>query len=310
MNKPQFKNQINLIFLHIPKTGGRTFYNILVRQYKSSEILNLEKLNKEISTSGDSYFSLALQKKAVEKLIKMPEEEKRKIKCVTQGHLGYGLDIFFPQKIKYIAFLRNPLDRAISSYYYMLSRPNHPAYYKIRKMSLEDYLWNFSEEEANSQVRMIVGEKGKIKRDPLSKKDLDLAKRRLKNHFAFVGLAERFNESLLCMKKKFSWKNVYYYKSNISKNRPKTTKIPKAITQAFEEKNKLDLELHRFAENLLEKSIADYGPDFKNDLLTFRKNLPILGRLLYLKRILSASPQMYKNKIVLKIGEIKSRFAN
>ncbi len=42
---------------------------------------------------------------------------------------------------------------------------------------------------------------------------------RIRAHFAVVGLSEKVDESLLLLKRSFGWKNIFYIKANVNKNR-------------------------------------------------------------------------------------------
>ena len=63
-------------------------------------------------------------------------------------------------KSKYITFLRDPVERLISHYHYVLRRPKHYLYEQVVKdgLSLSDYVTSdISPELSNHQVRMISG---------------------------------------------------------------------------------------------------------------------------------------------------------
>ena len=212
MDKTKINSKIltdvpTLIFLHIPKTAGRTFYNILIRQFSPSEILRMEHLfNKDSSIKYQpvhQFFNPFLQKYAINYLKKIPDEQKIRIKCITQGHLAFGLHAYFPQRVSYITFLRNPVDRVISQYYYLRRRPNNPFYYLVKGKDLREYINNeeISDQISNVQVRFLCGEDGIPKQGKLSEEDLKLAKERLKKYFTFVGTTKKFDESLICLKK-------------------------------------------------------------------------------------------------------------
>ena len=312
MNK--IKNLPTLIFLHIPKTAGRTFYNILVRQFLPFEILRLEYLfSKNCPRSSQSpygFFNSFLQEYELNYLNNLPDDKKINLKCVTQGHLAFGLHTYFPQKASYVAFLRNPVDRVISQYCYLRRRPNNPLYYSVKNKTLKDYVEGERNpgQFSNVQTRFLCGQEGILKQGELSESDLELAQKRLKENFAFVGITEKFDESLICLKKFFGWKNIFYYKSNVSKKRPLVEEISRDTLRIIQEKNKLDVQLYKFARRMLERSINNYGLSFEADLRVLRKKLPVLGKLLYLRRIITASPRMYKDKLLIKLGEVKAKY--
>ena len=73
MSKPN-----TAIFVHIPKTAGRTLESILERQYPASNIYNLYGYQDSIP-------------EAAKKLEGASESEKRKIQLV-KGHYEFGLN--------------------------------------------------------------------------------------------------------------------------------------------------------------------------------------------------------------------------
>ena len=94
------KNSL-LIFLHIPKTGGTTLNSIFRKQFMRDKLFD-----------HDNY-----QNKRM-KLEDLTEEEKKQIQAIA-GHYFYGIHHLFNKRATYFTMLRNPIDRVISSYYYL-----------------------------------------------------------------------------------------------------------------------------------------------------------------------------------------------
>ena len=90
------EKKILWIFLHLPKTGGTTFSEHIINNFKPEEIL---------STSELRYDSIN------------PEIKKDKIKFIL-GHASYyGIHKMFPGRVpRYIVFLREPAERFVSGY--------------------------------------------------------------------------------------------------------------------------------------------------------------------------------------------------
>jgi hypothetical protein len=221
-----------LIFLHIPKAAGTTLHKILERQYKQSEIFEID--GSKVLASIKEFTNLSLEQRSKIKLLK--------------GHMPFGLHEHLPRPSVYITVLRHPIDRVISHYYYTLQTPYHYLHERVKsqKMTLRDYVESeISGELDNGQVRLLAGVDMEIPFGKCSRKLLEQAKNNLENHFAFVGLAEYFNETILLMKKVLGWKRYPVYQTmNPTKAKPHISQIPEDTLRAIEKRNELDIELY------------------------------------------------------------------
>ena len=98
-NSPQ---QSAMLFLHIHKTAGTTLNRIIEREYNPFLVYTIE--GKRIEWSIDHFKRLS--------------EARRTRLRVIKGHMSFGLHEFLPQPSTYITFLRDPIERCISSYSY------------------------------------------------------------------------------------------------------------------------------------------------------------------------------------------------
>ena len=170
--------------------------------------------------------------------------------------------------IKYITFLRNPVDRFISHY-------NHGIRAKRHNMSLEDRAEING--EGNYQTKFIIGaqnlqERGK----PIREKDLEKAKEILTKEYSFVGLVEQFDESLILMKKQLGVNHfdLRYTRENVTKKKFIQKKdLSKPMLDKLSEINILDIELYNYVKNeLFEKIKANYSECFDGDLQRLRES--------------------------------------
>lgn len=239
----------SLIFLHIPKTGGTTLNTIINRHFPQNAIWNINKRN-------------------IGELKRLSEEERLAIRCL-EGHLVFGIHELLPQACTYITLLRNPVDRIISHYYFARRNPNNYLYDEATSMSLKDYARH--EELSNGQTRRISGFIGidSATSPGNPSKMLETAKRNLEVHFKVVGISERFNEVLVLLKRFLGWRNVFYVKVNIAKDRPSVTDIPQDTLRVIETYNELDMELYDYAKHMLEKLIGQQDSSFKRELRNF-----------------------------------------
>src|SRR5215831_12159156 len=113
-----------LVFLHIPKAGGTTMSRILERQY----------------CLAGSYWT-EWNRPSLQAFMELPQQHRAKIRLVY-GHLGFGVHEFLPRPARYLTLLRDPIERAISHYYFIRRTPRHPIYREVmsQRMTLLDYI--------------------------------------------------------------------------------------------------------------------------------------------------------------------------
>lgn len=203
--------------------------------------------------------------KPVQAIRKLSQAERKKIRCVY-GHLRYGVHKHFSGQSVYITMVRDPLERILSTYYFVRSRPKNRLYHKVKRMSFSQFVTSRDPDIQaslnNHQTRMISGT-----RQPNIQKAINHIKRR----FVVVGITEMYPESVFMMKKMLGWKNVNYTKENVTKSRPKHTDISAEIKRHIVKNNQLDYQLYDFAKKRLQKQIQLLSPQEKRMLLKFKK---------------------------------------
>ncbi|MDJ0633601.1 MAG: sulfotransferase family 2 domain-containing protein [Xenococcaceae cyanobacterium MO_188.B29] len=257
----------SVIFLHIPKTAGTTLNQILLRQYKSENIFQI---------NGDRVFS------SIEEFKHLTEENRKKIRLLN-GHMYFGLHEFLPQPSTYITLLRNPIKRVISHYYYVLREPNHYLHKRVKNanMSLHDYVSSdISKELINGQTRLIAGLDGQdIDNEQKSLQALTKAKQNLTDNFSVVGLTEKFDETLIVLQKMFDWKNIFYVKNNINTKKNVYANIPKNTISIIKDRNSIDIELYQYAEEILTQKVNLISTNFERDLDNFKLLNNVYGKI-------------------------------
>ncbi|TPE68339.1 sulfotransferase family protein [Halalkalibacterium halodurans] len=221
-----------LIHLHMPKTGGTTLKKIIKRNYDSRKSVDVYEEHHKLPGIFKGL-------------------SKQNIECV-QGHLPFGVHEYFNRPTTYITMLRDPVDRVISEYYFIRNIEWHNLHESVMKMSLEEY--QGLPKNRNLQTRYILG--GQL----TSVTEVNRAKNILKNHFAVVGLTEKFDTSLFLMKEMFNWKQVAYQKYNVTKKRRSKEEISPKLLEKIAKNNEADLELYAFAKELLAKRIRALDP--------------------------------------------------
>ena len=245
-----------LIFLHIPKAAGSTFDAVLERKFKGKPILTIRKPVQEI-----------------EQLKGLPRADRERLQLI-KGHFPYGIHEHLSQPFEYITILREPVERIISHYYFVLRRPDHYLYDAVtsQKIGLKEYvLGGLSPELDNGQARLIAGPGRRIPCGACSRELLEQAKQNLQHHFSIVGLAERFDETMLLVSRRFGWRPVCYVRQNVTDNRPRRDQFSPDIIEAIKAANWVDMELYAFAEELFQTALRERGgPFFKFRLARYK----------------------------------------
>jgi hypothetical protein len=122
----------------------------------------------------------------------------------------------------------------------------------------------------NAQTRIVSGvwvgpEFGACTRDML-----ETAKSNLRDHFVVVGLTERFDETLLLLKRQLGWRRHSYTRHNVTARRPVKRELSEAALGSILSANRLDIELYRYAKELFDEQVRQQGPSFTRELNRFR----------------------------------------
>lgn len=236
-----------VIFLHIPKTAGTTFKQIIKRNYAQNEIFGL---------NGDEKYQTD------QKLNNLLPDKKDKIKFIG-GHINFGMHESFNDKhnFKYITFLRDPIQREISYYKYVLRTTRHVHHQEViaNKMTLQDYITSHLYKDLdNAQTKQIAGLHVGLQSKPLHITDdiLQKAKNNINDYFIFAGIIESFEEGLILLHKTLNWKFPLYYTSfNINPTKEEKIKTSDKTIQLIIDQNQLDIQLYEYVKNSFMKEI-------------------------------------------------------
>jgi hypothetical protein len=224
--------------MHIPKCGGSTLHSILERFYKPEEIFDIEVID-HLRLNTDDFIALS-------------SVEKERIRLL-KGHMWFGLHEQFSSKSEYISFMRNPVDRIISYYYYVKRRPKHRLYQLglfRDDLSLYDFVTTIDQKDVNNgQIRFISGI------DDQEELMLEKAMANIDQHFSFVGTLEKYNESLVALQKMYKWPTPYYKIANRTINRPMQNDIDEKTISAIRELNHGDIALYEQVNSTLTKHL-------------------------------------------------------
>jgi len=173
------------MFLHIPKTGGTSFRNVVEAVY-GRRCLSVYSLDSD---------TLAVARG------RLGEAD------AIYGHLFYGVHEIFGIKPRYVTILRDPLDRVVSFYRHQ-SRDQESEYFQAIAdgATLLDLVESGCCHQVNNHmVRIVSGYEGS---EPVHDQQvLDRAMANLAD-FECVGLAERMDDSVALIAERLGWPSV------------------------------------------------------------------------------------------------------
>ncbi|MBD2092121.1 sulfotransferase family 2 domain-containing protein [Microcoleus sp. FACHB-1515] len=242
----RLKAEDQLCFIHIPKTAGTTLTAIIDQKFHVDQICpELEYLS-EI----DPQYSQA----------EITPEQLAKYRFL-RGHFSYHpIDQFLSKKPLYLTILRNPIDRTISLYNFLkrAKEKGEPEYNEFTKLlrdatdhGLEGFMANphpiVKMRISNPQTRLLGIEPQGDRSDA---EVLAIAKANLEK-FIFVGLTERFQDSVFLLFYIFGWYPSTSYSSlRVASNKSTKQDLPQSVLDVVIEANQLDLALYDYAEKL------------------------------------------------------------
>ncbi|PHN06452.1 sulfotransferase family 2 domain-containing protein [Flavilitoribacter nigricans] len=240
VERARYRPERPIFFIHIPKTAGTSFRNMLFRLIDQEvSFPSLQDLGK----NDGNYLTF-------EEVREILPLEQRKILFLT-GHFPFAAGELLAAPVEYYVFLRDPIDRTISNLLHF--QRNYP---ENKDRSLLEVFEKHRGHLQNLQTRFLsVSTLDQMEAfyqpDMISKKHLDLAKANLEK-CTFVGLTERFSDSLLMAEQLLGAKLGSQLKRNVAPISAKQQLDPLLVEQ-IQPYLELDQELYHFALQLFEK---------------------------------------------------------
>ncbi len=163
-----------------------------------------------------------------------------------------------------ITLLRHPLAHRISLYKYTFQLTPEFFHKQGKTVTLEKYLtWDQNPKgkiATNPLLRTLASRGSHSHPDPrlATPERLEQVKTMLRDQFLFVGLTERFTDSVFLLSRKLGFRPRCHGVYNISTQpAARTMKLSPEVIARFEEKNRLDIELYHYAEQLFERHWGD-----------------------------------------------------
>jgi hypothetical protein len=236
-------NSDALYFSHIPKTAGMTFRTIVEDQFHADEICPAT-LNAQLA--------------------KLSPEALRHYR-LFRGHLGFiDLPSLLGEKqIINVTVLREPVARVISHYEYIRRMPGDPHYAAVKDMTLEEFSQKLTAGKVGKNIQTYhVAKTLKFDLDALTPLEtLETAKYSL-DRFAFVGLVERFQDSLFLLSYIFGWKPILNSrKENAAKSKKGLDELSASTIEVLQANTALDADLYSYAKEIFEQRFSQMVSD-------------------------------------------------
>lgn len=232
-----------VIFTHIPKTSGVSLLKELIEpNFEPAHIYGYRKLQQFIPDMRQGY-------------------------RFVRGHVPFGLHQFTSRPVKYITFLREPIDRAISFYYFVQQDGENPSTRNplcdyAESVTLREFYQN--KQFQNYQTRFLAGFLSTkfyhLSAFPVLKaRVLARAIANLEHRYDCFGLLEERQKSIELFQRRFNWKTVdlgTLYKK--TRERPQVLELDEDTLATLRAANDLDLQLYAHAQTLFRAQYDRY----------------------------------------------------
>src|SRR5262245_11315301 len=247
-----------LVFVHIPKTAGTTLRTVLSMNEPGARSRALGNVFK--GGGGISKTPIARLRDG-----KGPDLTNVRL---LRGHVPLGIREYLPRylpqdrELRCFTFLREPVDRILSHYFAIRGAGRGYGLPPLTAAATLDDALEGGYLHDNLQTRMLSGLP-----EPFGEVDgemLKQAKHNLREGLAFVGLTERFDESLVLAKQRLGLRTILHdSNSRVNTSRPRGDEVPADLRRAAERYNRYDIRLYRYAQKLFDSAPERQESEFQ-----------------------------------------------
>lgn len=247
-----------IIFIRIPKTGSQTLARIARQNYPPKRSRGLPNMFTKAERCREELERVALRGQVID---------------LASGHIAFDRNAPLPPGARYFTMLREPVKRAISHYHAYARRAVRdgrlPSDVPIETVIAARTV----QAPDNIQTRQLSGH-ASLNDPPFgecSREMLDEAKQNVDRYFDFVGLTERFDESVVLLAETYGWQNLAYTPVNVWDS-PAADDLSSETTSRIAEENLLDVALYEFVQERFARLVAAQGSDFAVNLDALRRS--------------------------------------
>lgn len=208
-------SKVKLVSIHIPKTAGTSFFHSLKKQYGYQKVIRID-INK--------YNKIRINK--------IPLSKAYVYKKISVIHGHYSIDslhnqLHIPSNIPIITWLRDPVERVISNYYYLQKRLDEELKEEKKGLNIlskmRRSLIEYAQDERNCN-RMSKFIKG------IELKD-----------FFFIGIVENYDKDIQELGRKLNWSTPEIVMHNKTGKINKSTidEKTKAMIRSYNKKDQM-----------------------------------------------------------------------
>ena len=271
MSRDTIDNQPVLLYLHLPKAGGRTLEAWLYEQLytPAADLPETRHFNGGVYHYPAGYIAQPREERIRQAYHTIQRPELRAV----LGHFYFGLHSWLTRPYIYITLLRDPVDRIRSLFsFHRLVQTRYGSHEGIclpDEMDIHQFVQSPPYLEVdNGQTRRISGLDAPM--GHCTEQMLEQACRNLNERFAVVGTTERFDELVVLLRRFFDWPERLYYPTNVTTGNDEGTALTSETCELIRSYNALDQRLYRHVEHLLDHHIQKVGVGFSKELQGFR----------------------------------------
>lgn len=279
-----------LIFTHVSKTAGSTLWRILQREYGKERVLLLYPGEREEWLRRWEAASRPDPLDGIE---------------VVAGHVCHGIHRYFGRAVRYVALVRDPVERVYSCYRHVRRKAGHPLHQAVAGTGMSfleflesDLTWKVENQQARCLSGSVPGThdpRGPGGSDPAI---LDEARARIEADYEVVGPSERFDEFLALCRMRLGWRETGYWPVNVDPVRgsrrvtERRDELEPAAVERVRALNRLDSDLYDWIEARFDRQVDAAGGAFGRELLRHR-----LAKV------------RWKSRVVVRVASAKGRRA-